>query len=254
MGFKDFVKFLFTGKSDEINQEQLKETTEEIPETIQEEEQVSIKENEEISEPKKITTYNKQEVDSILNSITIDKESLSLKKLESEAETLNSYLKGLVKDIANYEGNLDDKDKKSAAANGISAKMKHIILRGLELKNMVAMVEDQYYEELISQLKKLHEKVQKEKIKEIIGELEKDHESLRELENELGKLVVYDYKLNSERNVDYLNAIDEAVKNKTLSEDVNSLISKLLAITDKTAGLRNKIERNNIIEKVRNLI
>ena len=158
-------------------------------------------------------------------------------------------MKGLLKDIEFYQDQKED-HLKEEIANSISTKIKHIIVHGLELKNLLGIIEDQYYNYLIENL----EKISKD-LSEILEKLKNDRKLIQDTETELGKLVVYDYKLNSERNVNFKEEINEAIKSSTLKEDINNLINNIYeVITNKELSLRSKIEKQDILEDVKKLL
>ncbi len=232
MGFIDFIRFLFKGE------EKLKQ---EIAESSEDKEENGTGVSQENVDIRNTQTP--------LDSIKIDKEALALHKVLSEAETINSYLKSVIKEISFYENNIHDKEKRTLAANGISAKMKHVVIHGFELKNLLGIIEEQYYDILINSLK------DKPELSNTTDELENDKAKVIDLESELAKLVIYDSKLNSEKNPEYLNAVDEEVKNRNLLNDINNLISKLLAVViDRNNSLIAKINIEGIQEKATGLV
>ncbi|MBS3174381.1 hypothetical protein J4440_00700 [Candidatus Woesearchaeota archaeon] len=174
----------------------------------------------------------------ILNSIHIDKEVLAFDRIVIETKELNSILKDLMYSINSYENKKELNDE-------ISLKIKNATMHGLELKNLLGILEEQYYNLLINNLKKM-----KKDVKSLIGNLESDKNRFIDLETELAKLVVYDYRLNSERNLNYEHEIKEEIKNNDLRNDIEKLNEMLIIIPE----LGEKIEHEDIIEDARILL
>ena len=174
----------------------------------------------------------------ILNSIHIDKEVLAFDRIVIETKELNSILKDLMYSINSYENKKELNDE-------ISLKIKNATMHGLELKNLLGILEEQYYNLLINNLKKM-----KKDVKSLISNLESDKNRFIDLETELAKLVVYDYRLNSERNLNYEHEIKEEIKNNDLRNDIEKLNEMLIIIPE----LGEKIEHEDIIEDARILL
>lgn len=249
MGLFNKIKSLFEEKKvsvDQVNQVLGVETP------IQEEKpEVSEEQKEEFEEIK----LEKQELFQLLDSVKINPDSLALDRIESESETLSSYCKGLIKDLGNYHDFKNEKEKQELAIKSISGKIKVINNHGLELKNLLATLEDHYYTPIIEVLKRVYEKSEKDELKKLIESLEKDLNLVKELDSQITKVISYHELFSQEKNPKYKEEIEKEVIKRIIHEDLNDLLSKILmTIVDKSISIKVKIQRTNPLQKAKRLI
>ena len=275
MSILDKIKSLFTKKdflvknvskppSEEAEEENnVKEDNQkeiEIQEEINEEEESEELENEEesktkVEEQEKLTVYNKEEVLEILDSIDLDKEKLALDKIQSEAETINSYTKLLIKDLSLHQDYFNEKDKLDQVIKGISGKIKVITNHGLELKNLLGNLEGHYYDNLLEGLKKVYEKTKNEQIEKLILDLEKDLELIKTLDTQLTKVIGYNELFNPEKNPKYKEAIEKEATKRIVHGDLNDLLTRILnAVTNRSIGAKSKIEKFDYVKIAKDLV
>ena len=168
-----------------------------VKEEPTEEEKKNLEENQ---EEFSATKLENQELLQILDSAKIDINDLALDKIESEAETISSYCKGLIKDLSLHQDYKNEKEKLENVIKAIGGKIKVINNHGLELKNLLANLEDHYYVPIIGILKKLNEKANKDEIQKLIDKLDKDLQLVKELDITLTKVVGYNDLFNPDKN------------------------------------------------------
>jgi len=190
----------------------------------------------------------------ILGDIKIDKDKLALSKLESETETVNSYLKGLMRDISSYQENKNDKGKQEIYGKSLSTKIKKIVLHSLEIKNFLEIIEKNYYIILLEPFKKINLEHKDEKLKKTIESLERELEQVKKLEIQLTKVIAYDELLNPDKNKNYMMAIESEVSTGRVHNEISELYSILSQSLSKTQGVKAKIEKSNIIKLVQEMI
>ena len=100
-------------------------------------------------EEKELLPSVDKEINERLDSIDLDIESLALDKIRSEAEAISSYLKGLMQDINKYSNLMDKKEMQKQIIKSITGKIKVITQHSLELKNLIAHVEQRYHDYLL---------------------------------------------------------------------------------------------------------
>ncbi|HLC85672.1 MAG TPA: hypothetical protein VJG30_00075 [Candidatus Nanoarchaeia archaeon] len=198
--------------------------------------------------------YNQEILDKI-NALNIDHKDLALDKIEGEAETINSYLKGLIKDITRYADLMDNKEKQVLIVNAISGKIKVITQHSLELKNLIAHLEERYYEHVLGQLKYINEKTNKEELRNIIEEFEREREIVRSLDIKITRIIAYDELFNPEKNKEYEGEIKKEVTKREIHTNINELTSHLLnEVITKGMSLKSRIEKRNISDKVKRIL
>lgn len=198
---------------------------------------------------------NKDELLEILNEININKEELALDKIQGEAETINTYVKGLIKDLTVHQDFKHDKEKTEQVIKSIGSKIKLITNHGLELKNLLANLEDHYYRPLIDQIKKLNEKLNKEEVQKIINDLENDLNLVRILDTQMTKVIGYNELFNQDKNLKYKEEIEKEAVKRVVHGDLNELTGKILAtITDRSISIKSKIEKLDYITKIKEII
>ncbi len=225
-----------------INQKEIKNDDEIIEEDIKETK---------IEMPKIDLTVDEM---ALLGNIKIDLEDLALKKLESESETVNTYLKMLMKDISAYQNNKNDKIKQDLNGKSISTKVKKITMHSLEIKNLLSIIETHYFEVLLAPLKKINEKYKNDKLNEFIKPLENNFELIKKIETQLTKIIAYDELLNPEKNKNFNMAIESEVTKGKVHHDISELYSILSQSLSKTLGIKSSIEKSKILEYINNLV
>ncbi len=242
MGFLDKIKRLFT-------EEQI--PLEKVSEVVGE--KIVDSDNIQFSNASLISSNN--EMLEMLNSFKIDFSSLALDRIESEAETLNNYIKGLIKDLSSYEDFKHEKDRIKTIISAIGGKIKAISNHGLELKNLLASLEDHYYVPILDLLKKANKKKNSLDITKIISDLENDLKLVRGLDTSLTKVIAYHKLFNPEKNDKHSEAIEKEAAKRIIHGDLNALVDDLLVVVvNKSLGIKNKIENNNPLEKAKQFV
>ena len=258
MGFLDKIKILFkkekflvksvsVAPSEETKEEIQLEKTED---PIQEQNQ-----SEEIQKLETEITTNKEKLLEILNAIKINMDDLALDKMQGEAETISSYVKGLIKDLSSHQDFLNEKDRLEQIIKSIGGKIKVITNHSLELKNLLASLEDHYHTPIIQVLKNVNEESNKEEIQKLITDLENDLNLVKTLETDLTKVIGYNELFNPDKNPQYKDDIEKEAKKRIVHGDLNKLIGGLLnVIIDRSLSVKTKIEKINPIESAKKLI
>ena len=198
---------------------------------------------------------DRDELLGILNSVDIDMNKLALDRIESEADTIASYVKSMTKNIGTYQDFKDDKDKIEEAIKGIGGKIKVITTHSMELKNLLAALEDHYYSPILDALKKLNDKANKDEISKLIVDVEKELRLVQELDTQITKIVGYNEFFNPEKNPNYREEVEKEASKRIINGDLNELLDKILiTVVNRSLGLRAKIEKNNPIEKAKSFI
>jgi hypothetical protein len=164
--------------------------------------------------------------------LQIDLEKLELDKIEKEAETIAAYSKILIKDTASYRDNKTDVKLKS-----VTAKYKMIFMHGMELKNLVSLVNEQFHEYVLKNFK-IDDAVRKE--------LEGSQQKIYAVTEVLTKFGLYDELFNPEKAQNFKSNIDSEIEKgfakevenlgKLLSEDILNKQSSIITETRKIAG------------------
>lgn len=247
MGFLDKIKNLFR-KNENVSVDDVKKVTGEV--TGEKEETLIEEKKSEFDQ-----SVEKSELFDVLNSVNIDITYLALDRIENEADTVANYVKGLIKDLGTYNDFKDDKQKMEVAVRGIGGKIKQIAIHGLELKNLLANLEDHYYEPAIETLKKVNEKVNKEEIAKLIENTENDLKLAQELDSQITKVVGYDGLFNPDKNSKYKEEIDKEAIKRIVHGDLQALLDKLLnLIVNRSLGIKSKIEKENPLEKAKKFL
>ncbi len=262
MSFFDKIKNLFKNKDFPVKsvttapqEKQEDSENEQIKEDSNNNETNLEETHEEVQEVEKYKEYNKEEALEILDSIKIDIDSLALEKIQSEAETLNSYAKMLIKDISNYQDFKDEKDKVEAAIKGIAGKIKVINNHGLELKNLLANLENHYYSILIKGFKKLYEKTENDDVQKVINDIEKDLQIIKNLDTKITKVIGYNELFNPEKNPEYKKEIEKEAVKRIIHGDLNELISNMLfGVIHTSLSAKSKIEKFDYVEIIKERI
>ena len=270
MGLLDWFRGLFKDKEitlDEVKQaietNPVKEVEAKVSEEIEIEEEEPRGDNEEVETPEILsiedqdldTTLERSESLTTLNAAVVDKKDLGLDKIFSEAETISSYCKALIKDLGNYQDLKNDKDKIESVIKAIGGKIKVINNHGLELKNLLATLEDRYYQPSIKALTKVNEKLKKDGVELIINDLKKDLELVKKLDTELTKVIGYNDLFNPDKNVEYKLEIEKETMKRMVHGDLNQLLDVLLnTVIDRSLGIKAKIERSNPIDVVKSWV
>lgn len=254
MGLLDKLKNLFKKKENTLVKTVSVPPTEQVSETPEQE----IKPAEEIKAPieeTQLTLEEKQEFLELLNSVNINLEDLALDKMQSESEAINSYVKGLLKDLSNHQDFKKEKEKQEQAINSIGKKIKMINQHGLELKNLLANLEDHYYVVVLDTIKKVNDKAKNEQIQKLIDDLEHDLGLVALLDSHITKVIGYNELFNPENNQKFKEDIEKEAAQRVIHGDLNELLSKILtAVTDRTISIKSKIEKYNPIEITKSLI
>ena len=191
----------------------------------------------------------------ILDSVKINNNDFALEKIQGEAETISSYVKGLIKDLVLHQDFKNEKDKQEQIINSIGKKIKLINNHGMELKNLLANLEDHYYNPLINTLKKVNEKAKKDEIKKLVDNLELDLNLVKILDTNITKVIGYNELFNPEKNPDHKDEIEREAVKRVVHGDLNELLNKILtAIVDRSIGIKAKIEKVNYIETAKGFI
>lgn len=234
MVFWDKVKKLF--RREQVSVEDIKKLTGEASE---EKEETSVVEH----------TTNNTELSELLNSISINLEYLALDRLQSESETISSYVKALLKDLSAYQDFKNEKNKVEDAIRGIGGKIRVIAVHCLELKNLLGNLEEHYYNPILDVLKKVNEKLNKEEMTKLISKIEADLDLVKELDAQITRIGGYDALFNSAKNPQYKDEIEKEVTKRMIHGELNGLLDTILvATTDRYLGLKNKIEKSNPLE------
>ena len=195
------------------------------------------------------------EIKEKLDSIDLDINGLALDKIRSESETINSYLKGLMQDINRYSNLMEKKEMQKMLIKSITGKIKVITQHSLELKNLLAHVEQRYYDYLLENFKEINNKKENEELKNIIKELENDRELIKSLDTKLTRIIYYDDIFNPDKNKEYEGNIHKEVEKMEIHTNINDLTTNLLnGILDKVNGIINKIQKKDYLGKVREII
>src|SRR3989344_837766 len=228
MGFFDKIKSIFKGNENLSSQDIKKINSGNSTGTY-------IDDEKPLFEEAKPNDKNKEALE-ILDSVKIDKENLALDRIENEGETVYNYAKSVIKDLSKYDNLKNKKDQVKEALNAIKGKFKHINIHSLELKNLLANLEDHYYVE-------------------VIDDVENDLELVKQLDSQLTKVIAYNDLFNPEKNKDYESAIEREAEKRLIHGDLNDLIDRILiTVVNKSIGIKNKIERNNPLEQVKQFI
>lgn len=190
----------------------------------------------------------------LLDSIKIDVRDLALDRIESEAETISSYAKGLIKDLVIYQDFKNEKERLENTIKAIGGKIRVIKNHGLELKNLLAILEDHYYNPIIGVLKSINEKSKNDKIQKMIDDLEKDLNLVTDFDAKITRVVGYNELFSSDKNPKYKEEIEKEAIRRIVHGDLNDLLDIILLAVDRTLGLKAKIEKSNPLENVKNLI
>ncbi|HLC58756.1 MAG TPA: hypothetical protein VJI68_02750 [Candidatus Nanoarchaeia archaeon] len=247
MGFFDKIKSIFKGNENLSSQDIKKINSGNSTGTY-------IDDEKPLFEEAKPNDKNKEALE-ILDSVKIDKENLALDRIENEGETVYNYAKSVIKDLSKYDNLKNKKDQVKEALNAIKGKFKHINIHSLELKNLLANLEDHYYVVVIDILKKVNDKVNNDEISKVIDDVENDLELVKQLDSQLTKVIAYNDLFNPEKNKDYESAIEREAEKRLIHGDLNDLIDRILiTVVNKSIGIKNKIERNNPLEQVKQFI
>ncbi len=216
-------------------------------------------EEEKTEEPKKEDEFQqaieRSELYDILNSVKINNEDLALDRIESEADTITNYVKGLIKNLSNYNDFKNDKDRIEESVRGIAGKIKQVAIHGLELKNLLANLEDHYYKLVIETLKKANEKAKNEDLDNLIKTLEEDLRLVQDLDAQLTKVAGYDGLFNPDKNTGYKEEIEKEAAKRIVHGDLNDLLDRLLnTVVNKSIGVKNKIENSNPLEEAKKFV
>ncbi|GEM_PF-2430928 len=250
MSFLDKFKELF--KSKDIPFEKINEIVKDPPSKKDDE---SLEEETITEDQIEINTFHREEILEIINNVKLDLNDLALDRMEGEAETINSYLKGLIKDLNNYQSVKQDKQKTEAIISSIGGKIKLITLHGLELKNLLASLEDHYYVPLLETLKKVYLKLSREEIRIMSENLEKELSLVKDLESQITRVIGYNDLFNPDKNPKHKEEIEKEAIKRIVHGDLNDLVDKLLnIIVDKSRGIKASIEKSSYLSKVKTLI
>ena len=179
-----------------------------------------------------------------LEILKAEKNDLPLDGIKSEAQIVNNIIDDLKQDL---EALKNTEHRKEELASVASTRVKNITIRGLQLKKLIGEVETRYYSKLIDLVKKANMQFNNGELDVVLDQLETNNNTLKDLQEDLGNLMVYDYKLNSEKNDDFVNAI-----NQDLEEFSNYLINlqgKLSSNVLLNGGLRAKLNVESTIEQ-----
>src|SRR3989344_5936834 len=223
-----------------------------VKEEPTEEEKKNLEENQ---EEFSATKLENQELLQILDSAKIDINDLALDKIESEAETISSYCKGLIKDLSLHQDYKNEKEKLENVIKAIGGKIKVINNHGLELKNLLANLEDHYYNPIIDVLKQIGEKSKKEDIQKLVWVVEGDLNLVKELDTYLTKVIGYNDLFNPDKNPQYKEEIEKEAMKRAIHGDLNNLINHILnTVVNKSLGIKAKIQKESPLDKAKELI
>ena len=218
-----------------------KEFSEESVETV-----VAKEEAQKLHDP-----YHSDEVKSLLANVPRDMEHLKLEQIERNAETIVNYLRALTKDLSGYASTKEDVVREKYKQN-ISTKIKMITQRGLELRNLVGLLESHHYQVLFDLLDKVYAQTQDEFLLELKKRLEKDMLIEKDVEAKLLKIIAYDALLNVEKNPNVGAEIDKVAQAREINNDINELIAVVNTdILDKKNGMLARIRQEKILEALR---
>ncbi|HIH25695.1 hypothetical protein J4476_03250 [Candidatus Woesearchaeota archaeon] len=205
-------------------------------------------------EEKELLPSVDKEINERLDSIDLDIESLALDKIRSEAEAISSYLKGLMQDINKYSNLMDKKEMQKQIIKSITGKIKVITQHSLELKNLIAHVEQRYHDYLLENFKWVNEKKENEDIKNLIKELEEDKETIKALDTKLTRIIYYDEIFNPDKNKEYEGNIHKEVEKMEIHTNINDLTTHLLnGVLDKVNGIISRIQKKDYLGLVKEI-
>src|SRR3989344_681693 len=205
-------------------------------------------------EEKELLPSVDKEINERLDSIDLDIESLALDKIRSEAEAISSYLKGLMQDINKYSNLMDKKEMQKQIIKSITGKIKVITQHSLELKNLIAHVEQRYHDYLLENFKWVNEKKENEDIKNLIKELEEDKETIKALDTKLTRILYYDEIFNPDKNKEYEGNIHKEVEKMEIHTNINDLTTHLLnGVLDKVNGIISRIQKKDYLGLVKEI-
>ncbi|MBI2148445.1 hypothetical protein HYU23_02100 [Candidatus Woesearchaeota archaeon] len=252
MAFLDTIKNWFKKKNNSfVKTVNIPPSEENKTETVEASEQKEHVQEEKIEVP----SYNKEELIGILDSYKIDNKDFALEKIQSEAETIHTYVKGLVKDLNSYQDFKNEKEKIEHVIKSIGSKIKLITNHGLELKNLIANLENHYYEPLIDNIRKVNEKAKKEEIKNLISDLEHDKNLMKTLDTQITKVVGYNELFNPDKNPKFKEDIEKEATKRVVHGDLNDLLNRILeAVTDRVISAKSKIEKIDYIKIIKDMV
>lgn len=215
----------------------------------------------ETSEEKKeeITAFNnavdRSELLDVLNSVSVDLDYLAIDRIQSESETIGSYVKALIKDMAAYQDLKEDNNKIEEAVRGIGGKIRVIAVHSLELKNLLANLEEHYFNPLLEALRKVNEKLNNEGMAKLILSVENDLNLVKALDTQITRVAGYDSLFNSAKNPDYKAEIEKEVSKRIIHGELNELLDTILvAVTDRSLSVKARIERNSPLEAAKKFL
>lgn len=238
MGFLDKLKDLLKKKED-AGEEKVNEVLEESDGSAKEEKQSEFD-----------NAVDKSRLFEILNSANVNFNELALDKIQGEADTIASYVRSLLKDLDVYS----DKNR-DMAIKAIGGKIKHITIHSLELKNLLASLEDRYYVPVIETLKKVNEEAKSKDVSDMIEGLEKDRGLVAALDSSITRVVGYNGLFNPEKNQKYAEEIEKEAKKRLVHGHLSELLDAILAaVTDRVSSVKTRIEKQNPLESAKRFI
>lgn len=175
------------------------------------------------------------EITKTIQTFLISLETLSLEQLESYALTLNTYTRGLIKDIGNYSSNPLDAEKR------IIAKIKSLAGHALKLQEYLTLIEEEYYKKIFTLLNSLFTQTQDQDILLLHQTYEQELQSSKELQEKITKILSYETSFNPEKNPEYKKSIEIEAAQTSLQQELSSLSSHLTQLLDKKHGIKAKI-------------
>ncbi len=195
--------------------------------------------------------YHSAEVRSLLANVPRDMQHLKLEQIERNAETIVNYLRALTKDLSSY-ANTKDEASHEKYKQMISTKMKMITQRGLELRNLIGLLESHHYQVLLDLLEKVHAQTQDDFLLSLKKRLLEDLQVEKDVEANLMKIIAYDELLNGEKNPNVGAEIAKVAQTREINQDMNRLVALINTdILDKKDGMLARIRQEKILEALR---
>lgn len=195
--------------------------------------------------------YHTAEARVIITKLPTDLETLRLDDIRKNAEAVVNYLRGLAKDVEAYRS-VKPGLAQERVRDAISKKVKFIAQRGLEIRNLIALLETHYYQVLLDALAQLHVLTNDPFLDVTKRRLQQDLVIEKDAEAKLTKVIGYDLLLNAEKNPHFQEELAKVVHARELHKDVQDLLSMINKdVLDQKNGLLARIRQERIVEALR---
>ncbi|MBI5391553.1 hypothetical protein HZB00_00975, partial [Candidatus Woesearchaeota archaeon] len=200
----------------------------------------------------KVETESKntqKSVEDLLKEFENRKKHIHINNLRSQGETIINYSQKVKKEI---EQLLHQHTPNEAGENAIAAKIKQITSHSLEVKNTLALLEDDFYIPLKEMLQKMYELTQKQEVLYLLREIEHDLERIQELETQLMRVISFDAVFNKENNPNFRDDLRSEGKRKEFHQEIDQLVNVMQnEIVDERKNIETRLKKRHPIERIK---